>query len=453
MAGVRLLVDQWLAARRAVSRLYSRRHAGSVKAQLATAAIIFALSAWVTVTSLSYIGSRQLLSDTAAHIEKLEQAYADLRSESELSTKSFTAQIGQLEATKRRQQDAIRELTAIREAVQHQLESREWQLATLTEERDHARGQLADLEHSLTGTQGRLQDVLAERTALQERLKTAERHLAAASQQRDAERQVSVGLRWNVARLEGEVKQLRSRRESTQVLLKDWVLGSTDALEQLLGETGVDVDTLVARADATEAGQGGPLQVAAPGPDGAGEKLAQPRPSDPMQDGIQRLAALRKLARTLPLVSPLDHFYLTSGFGKRRDPFTHQWAFHPGLDLGAAPGSRALATAPGRVTHAGPAGPYGNMVEIDHGMGIVTRYGHLKSVSVSEGEHVRFRQPVGVIGNTGRSTSRHLHYEIRVDDVPYDPARFLNAGRFLVGVFANGGDNPIQEVADTPSSD
>ena len=200
-------------------------------------------------------------------------------------------------------------------------------------------------------------------------------------------------------------------------------------------------------------GQGGPLQVAAPGVDLPGEQMAPRVPSDPMQNDIQRLAALQKLARTLPLSSPLDHFYLTSPYGKRRDPFTNQWAFHAGLDFGAAPGSKVLATAPGHVIHAGPAGPYGNMVEIDHGMGIVTRYGHLKAISVAVGDDVRFRQPIGVIGNTGRSTALHLHYEIRVDDAAYDPARFLNAGRFLVGIFANAGGNPVEEVADTPSND
>jgi len=105
------------------------------------------------------------------------------------------------------------------------------------------------------------------------------------------------------------------------------------------------------------------------------------------------------------------------------------------------------------VIHAGPAGPYGNMVEIDHGMGVVTRYGHLKKVTVAAGDDVRFRQEVGVIGNTGRSTAVHLHYEVRIDDVAYDPARFLHAGRFLVGIFANPGGTPIEEVADAPPSD
>jgi murein DD-endopeptidase MepM/ murein hydrolase activator NlpD len=75
------------------------------------------------------------------------------------------------------------------------------------------------------------------------------------------------------------------------------------------------------------------------------------------------------------------------------------------------------------------------MVEIDHGLGILTRYGHLQSIDVAIGDEVEFRQELGVVGNTGRSTSRHLHYEIRIDDRAFDPARFLDAGRLLVGIF------------------
>ena len=80
------------------------------------------------------------------------------------------------------------------------------------------------------------------------------------------------------------------------------------------------------------------------------------------------------------------------------------------------------------------------MVEIDHGMGVVTRYAHLKKVSVAAGDEVEFRQAVGIIGSTGRSTALHLHYEVRIDDVAYDPTRFLDAGRLLVGIFAGSGD-------------
>ena len=453
MARVRPVGDRWLATRNVIARFCRGSHDVSAKAQLATGAIIFALSAWVTVTSVSYIGSRHLLSDTVAHIKNLEHAYADLLSESQLSTSSFMQQINQLQATNGHQREALRELNETRDSLKRQLDSRERQLATIAEQRNHARDLATGLEQSVSGVEDRLNSLEAEKSALKDRLDGTERRLAQISQQRDAERQVEVGLRWHVARLEGDIQQLRSRSETSRVWLKDWVLGSTEALQQLFSETGVDVETLVSRAGTTEMGQGGPLQVAAPGVDLPGEQMASRVPRDPMQNDIQRLAALQKLARTLPLASPLDHFYLTSPYGKRRDPFTNQWAFHAGLDFGAAPGSKILATAPGHVIHAGPGGPYGNMVEIDHGMGIVTRYGHLKAISVAVGDDVRFRQPIGVIGNTGRSTALHLHYEIRVDDTAYDPARFLNAGRFLVGIFANPGGNPVEEVADTPSSD
>ena len=155
-------------------------------------------------------------------------------------------------------------------------------------------------------------------------------------------------------------------------------------------------------------------------------------------DNLVRLGALQKLASSLPLAAPLDQFQVTSTYGKRKDPFNKSLAFHSGLDLGAPRGSEVLAAAPGTIVTAGPAGPYGNMVEIDHGMGVLTRYGHLKSVKVAVGDEVGFRQPIGVIGNTGRSTSRHLHYEIHVDGAPYDPSRFLEAGRYLIAIFDLG---------------
>jgi murein DD-endopeptidase MepM/ murein hydrolase activator NlpD len=416
----------------------------SKRVLLASGGLILTVSAWVAVSSVGHARDQQPLGDTAFRIHELEQAYADFQSDGRVPVKNSIEQIDPLTASERRHQDQSRELAEIRQTMQ---------LAVLAEERDQARDQLDGLRNALAGMQDRLETVVAERGSLQERLGGTEQRLAAATEQRDAARQVEVGLRWRVAQLEGEVKDLRRQRELAQVWLKDWVLGSTEALEQLFGATGVDVEALLARADGAEMGQGGPLQVAAPGPGSPGERLPQLPFPGPMQDDLQRLTALQRLARTLPLGSPLDHYFLTSGFGQRRDPFTQQLAFHPGLDFGAARGAQVLATAPGRVIHAGPAGPYGNMVEIDHGMGVVTRYGHLKKVTVTAGDDVRVRQEVGVIGNSGRSTAVHLHYEVRIDDVAYDPARFLHAGRFLVGIFANPGSTPIEEVADAPPSD
>lgn len=406
-----------------------------MKVQIATGAIVFGLSAWLTVTSVSYFGSRHLLSDTTRYVDDLEQAYADLVDQSQLAAASFTEQLDALKSNDQRQRAALDELGAIRDTLDRQLASRERLLASVTEQRDHARALAGNLEHALAEVKEVMQVALADKTALSGQLESTQQRLSETRQQRDAERQVEVGLRWQIARLEAEVGQLRSRREMAQVWLKDWVLGSTEALEQLFVDTGVDLEQLLQRVGGPELGQGGPLQVAAAEP--AGAQVASTPPSDAMGSDIQRLAALQRLARVLPLASPLDHFSLSSGFGKRRDPFTKGWAYHAGLDFYAASGSAVLATAPGHVVHAGPSGPYGNLVEIDHGMGVVTRYAHLKKVTAAVGDDVDFRQEVGVIGSTGRSTGLHLHYEVRIDDINFDPSRFLDAGRLLVGIFAS----------------
>jgi murein DD-endopeptidase MepM/ murein hydrolase activator NlpD len=436
---LRSLGNRWLgttADRMRISLVTWQRW--SLKTQVAAAGAVFVLSAWLTITSISYVGNHDLLSESYGRIHTLQRAYTDLSAEAELLTTAFLEQIETLEARTEQQQAAITELTTIKAALQRQLESRERQLASVSDQRNRARGLVDDMHEAIAGAEDLLGTVAEERSALRRRLKSVEDQLAEVSGQRDASRRVEVGLRWQLAHLEDEVERLRTHRESAQLWLKDWVLGSVEALEDLFNETGVDVEQLVARAiEAPAPGQGGPLQVAAPDEVGTVGAPAD----DPISGNIYRLAALQRLARTLPLASPLDQFHVTSPYGKRRDPFTKAWAYHAGLDLGGPRNSKILATAPGLVIFAGRSGPYGTMVEVDHGMGIVTRYAHLDGVEVAVGDEVGFRQPVGVIGNTGRSTSRHLHYEIRIDDRAFDPGKFLDAGRLLVGVF----DAPARE--------
>jgi murein DD-endopeptidase MepM/ murein hydrolase activator NlpD len=222
--------------------------------------------------------------------------------------------------------------------------------------------------------------------------------------------------------------------------LQDGILARVGALEDLVDGTGVDLDQLIARAAWAQApAQGGPLQVVDPD---AVRAPAPPSGDDPMSWDIARLALLHRVTSDLPLAAPLDVFRITSGYGARRDPFAGTLAFHSGLDLAAPPLAEVRATAPGRVVFAGPAGPYGKLVEVAHGMGIVTRYGHLHAIDVAAGDRVGLHAPIGVIGSSGRSTSRHLHYEIRIDDRPLDPARFLDAGRSLAGLFAAASSGP-----------
>ena len=131
----------------------------------------------------------------------------------------------------------------------------------------------------------------------------------------------------------------------------------------------------------------------------------------------------------LPVRAPLiGEAEVTSPFGYRPDPFLGRPALHPGVDLVQDYGAEIHATAAGRVVHAGPMGGYGDMVEIDHGNGLATRYGHMSEILVEEGQEVKEGAVLGRLGSTGRSTGPHLHYEVRVDGEPVDPERFLQAG-------------------------
>jgi murein DD-endopeptidase MepM/ murein hydrolase activator NlpD len=141
---------------------------------------------------------------------------------------------------------------------------------------------------------------------------------------------------------------------------------------------------------------------------------------------------LKALMPFVPIRMPLSgDASVTSPFGYRADPFLGRLALHPGVDLIQAYGAEIHATGAGRVVHAGPAGGYGIMVEIDHGNGLATRYAHMSEALVEEGEDVAKGAVLGRIGSSGRSTGPHLHYEVRVDGEPVDPERYFRAGAVL----------------------
>ena len=144
---------------------------------------------------------------------------------------------------------------------------------------------------------------------------------------------------------------------------------------------------------------------------------------DLVRNGVERR---QLLAAATPSIWPVAG-WLSSPFGNRRDPFTGGRDFHPGLDISADYGIPVLATADGTIATAGVNGSYGNMVEIDHGYGIMTRYGHLSRFGVATGHQVRRGDVIGYVGSTGRSTSSHLHYEILLNGKLTNPMKLLAA--------------------------
>ncbi|MCA1999068.1 MAG: M23 family metallopeptidase, partial [Hyphomicrobiales bacterium] len=191
-------------------------------------------------------------------------------------------------------------------------------------------------------------------------------------------------------------------------------------------------DDLILRDVKPEAaGLGGPLL---PPPHGAGMAGRFELTLAEAETALDALIRSRSMVRALPVAAPLAGRHdLASGFGTRLDPFTRTPALHSGLDFRAPTGTPVRATARGTVIEAGYNGGYGRMVEIDHGFGISTRYAHLSTIAVSEGETVEKGAVLGQVGSTGRSTGPHLHYEVRIDDDAMDPMRFLRAERLLAG--------------------
>src|ERR1700712_5006617 len=143
-------------------------------------------------------------------------------------------------------------------------------------------------------------------------------------------------------------------------------------------------------------------------------------------------AQVERLNRTLALAPHrkpvIGEVEFTSGFGVRSDPFLGRPAMHTGLDFRAATGDPVRATANGKVVSSGWMGGYGRMVEIDHGNGLSTRYGHMSEIGVKVGDQIKIGQVIGAVGSTGRSTGPHLHYETRIDGDAVDPQKFLRAG-------------------------
>jgi len=149
---------------------------------------------------------------------------------------------------------------------------------------------------------------------------------------------------------------------------------------------------------------------------------------------LDQLNGLSAAMNHVPLSMPVSAgtFDKSSGFGARVDPFTGRYAFHPGIDFAGPWGSVVHATAPGVVVFAGYRGGYGNMVEIDHGYGIHTRYGHLSAINVRVGSRLTKGGGLGRVGSTGRSTGPHVHYEVWYDNAVKNPNNFIEAGRHVL---------------------
>ena len=191
---------------------------------------------------------------------------------------------------------------------------------------------------------------------------------------------------------------------------------TADKIADALEAAGLPIDGEYGKQDV-----GGPL-IAVDGVAAFDTKVKE------LDEALNQLDALKKEARSYPIANPAPGRPISSGFGVRKDPLLGTPALHSGIDFRAQLGANALVTAPGVVVKAGWNGGYGRMVEVDHGNGFSTRYGHLSRIDVKVGDHLVRGGVVGEVGSSGRSTGPHLHYEVRRNGDAIDPLAFLKAG-------------------------
>lgn len=386
------------------------------------AALLLLLPAVVYTTARDFLFKDSVIAQKSNEVDNLKAAYRQLQSESAESQMRYRLITQQLEAKHAYLLSVLQQNNALRANIgqmRSELESSEDERRTVAASRESLLMELSQLEAFMKTVSSEKETLSSNLTAKEQELKQAAADRARLA--RDQRR-----LQSRADDLQQRLSKLQVGQQEVLERLSARTAGSIDEIKGLIAKTGLDPNQLL--ADVTGgSGVGGPFVEF--------DERSNNKRSDmqlaALNNHIDQWDELQQVMRRLPLAAPVDKFAQMSAFGKRRDPFNGKLAMHNGVDLSAAPKSPILSTAPGKVVFAGTNGSYGRMVEIDHGMGIRTRYGHMSSISVRKGQTVGYRQEIGIIGSTGRSTGLHVHYEVQVNDVPHDPMKFIEAGKHV----------------------
>jgi len=459
--------------------------------QMSLATLVVGIAGWVIYASTIYFAYnsvlasyKSIINDKQAAVEKSEAAYRDLLARAmQLNLRSFSRDsrlkenkqylldilarnavlernLVELKVDLTRWKKSHEHLAAAREELVRDIREVENKLEKMVQHNSALKEEMASLQGNLDAASARnakktseadaLRKQLAQanekgkqladaKSLLTQRLNKLQKELDKVSVERNGVIKQRSALERRLENLKGSLSSLNEIQQKLIAKLTERTVNNNQEVEETLSLTGIDVDAMldelrrVQDEDDRSSGKGGPFVAYV----GDLEKFAPNFPPmreigtmlASLQDHVERWEGLRQILQRLPLASPLDQYQITSPFGKRRDPISGKYAMHDGIDLSSIPKAAVLASGPGKVVFVGWNGNYGKMVKIDHGMGIITCYGHLQKISVRTGQEVEAHQKIGVMGSTGRSTGIHLHYEVLVNDKPYDPLKFMKAGK------------------------
>ncbi len=374
---------------------------------------------WFTYSSVAYITLHETVRQREAEIARGEESYRQLTRDVGESRRRFIAIAGTLE----RNHTQLVGMMGQNRTLLGDLESLRGKLQTARDDRRETDQHRDTLKRQLSHLEGEVVQAESRNADLSDTLESATSRLSNALAEKTEERTRGERMKSRVVRLETRLSDVRRSQETLLGRITDATVSDIERAEAMIKRTGLSADRLIQRGAKSQASSGGPFFP------------IDPTVAGPFELGLtslythmDRWESLQRLVRRLPLMSPVEQYYVASRFGRRRDPFNKRWAVHKGLDLAGPAGQKIRSPAIGTVLYAGNKGRFGRYIEIDHGSGIRTRYGHLRLVLVKKGQRVTHRQKIGILGSSGRSTGPHVHYEIIVDGKQVNPSKFLRAG-------------------------
>lgn len=385
-------------------------------------------TAILLLDSISAGSSReQVLRQQALYEERMNllSADRDLRANEAASAQDrFNLALEQVAAMQGRllaSEDRRRELETGIDVIQNTLRR-------TIKERDAARADLASAEQDGAEGTGRSEAARAADTLATLEFVTAS--LDGTAKERDRMAGVADKAAERVAEVSKEKQDLEMRNAAIFTQLEEALTVSVEPLEKMFKEAGMDPDDLLNAVRKGYNGQGGPLAPIALSTKGA------PTPDELRANailaGLDQMNLYRLAAFKAPFDMPLkDPFRWTSGFGMRQDPKGWGTRMHAGSDMAGSYGTPIYATADGVVTFAGWSNGYGRLIKIQHAFGIETRYGHLAQIRVEVGQKISRGDRIGDMGNSGRSTGTHLHYEVRIGGNAVNPMTFIKAANHV----------------------
>ncbi len=392
--------------------------------QVGIAAVMLLMGAWLAFGTIRYVLHEEIMAAKDDQIANARLAYRSLLVEVAEYQDKFNAITGDLKENHALMLGLVEQNANLEQnlnSVKSRLHLTEKERARIVVTRE-------GLKEELNVIDTKMQALANHNFSLKGNLDTVSSDLQTAMAERNQARYESAGVKRQLKALEGRLADLNRSEEDTVQRLTKRTTGYIKSMEKIIGLTGIKVARLLPHSKGLPNGKGGPFIAAAENNHAAARLKAN---LNTLELRLDRSGALEEVMGRLPLTAPLDSFYITSKFGKRRDPINKKWAMHYGLDMGSPYKSAVYATAPGRVVFAGWKGRYGKLVVIDHGSGLKTRFGHLNKITVKKGQRVAFREKIGLLGSTGRSTGPHLHYEVVFRGKSRNPRNFIKAGRYV----------------------